>query len=158
MENVQVDNAMTDADPYNLERFVDAQDDAYERALAEIARGRKTTHWMWFIFPQIEGLGSSAMAERYAIGSLAEARAYLEHPLLGARYRRCVSALQDLVGTTAEKIFGDIDARKLFSSLTLFAEAAPSDRLFAAALDRWLSGRRDPRTLARLDADAGHPG
>lgn len=138
------------ADPFDLERFVAAQADSYARALAEIARGRKTSHWMWFVFPQIAGLGSSEMSRRYAIGSLAKARAYLAHPVLGARYRECVGTLQRLAGTSAEAVFGPVDAAKLRSSLTLFAEAAPDEPLFAAALDRWFGGNRDVRTLERL--------
>lgn len=136
-------------DPYALNRFVAAQTGLYDTALGEIRRGAKRTHWIWFIFPQIAGLGSSPMAQRYAIGSLDEARAYLEHAVLGARYRQCVAALQDLGDTTADSIFGSIDAMKLRSSLTLF-EQASSEPLFAAALDRWFDGRRDNRTLAIL--------
>ena len=138
-------------DAFDLGRFVDAQFGIHERALAEIRRGRKTSHWMWFIFPQLAGLGFSEMSRRYAIGSLAEARAYLAHPLLGSRYRECVGALQDLVGTTAEAVFGAVDVMKLQSSLTLFAQAAPEDRLFAAALERWFGGVPDRRTLDLLD-------
>jgi uncharacterized protein (DUF1810 family) len=107
---------------------------------------------MWFIFPQVAGLGSSEMSRRYAIGSVDEAQAYLAHPLLGARYRECVAALQDLVGTTAEAVFGSIDAAKLRSSLTLFAEAAPCDPLFEAALQRWFRGEKDRRTIEILSA------
>lgn len=147
---------MTDApDPFDLHRFVEAQDGVFERALAEIARGRKTSHWMWFVFPQLRGLGSSAMSQRYAIGSLAEARAYVAHPQLWPRYRECVSALQDLVGTTAEAVFGDVDAAKLRSSLTLFAATAPGDQLIAAALDRWFGGKLDEKTLVLLGAETG---
>ncbi|WP_156679974.1 DUF1810 domain-containing protein [Sphingomonas profundi] len=137
---------MTD---FDLDRFVAAQAATFDAALAEIRRGQKRGHWMWFVFPQMAGLGRSDMARRYAIGSLEEARAYLAHPLLGARLRECVAALQDLVGTTAEAVFGSIDAVKLRSSLTLFAEAG-GERLFAAALDRWFEGRRDPATLDLL--------
>jgi uncharacterized protein (DUF1810 family) len=137
-------------DRFDLARFVDAQSGAYDRALAEIRRGRKTSHWMWYVFPQIFGLGFSEMSQRYAIGSLAEAKAYLAHPVLGARYRECVAALQDLTGTSAKAVFGGIDATKLRSSLTLFAAAAPDERLFAAALERWFGNERDPRTLERL--------
>ena len=137
-------------DPYRLSRFLAAQEDSYERALAEMARGRKATHWMWFIFPQLAGLGRSDMAQRYAIGSLDEARAYLAHPILGARYRACVAVLQDLGATTAEEVFGAIDAVKLCSSLSLFALADPGEPLFAAALARWFAGKRDPRTLELL--------
>ena len=137
-------------DRFDLARFVDAQSGVYDRALAEIRRGRKTSHWMWFVFPQIASLGFSEMSQRYAIGSIAEAQAYLAHPVLGARYRECVAALQDLTGTTAEAVFGGIDATKLRSSLTLFVTAAPDERLFAAALERWFGGEPDPRTLERL--------
>jgi len=138
-------------DPFDLKRFVTAQDASYDAALGEIRRGAKRSHWMWYIFPQIAGLGTSAMAVRYAIRSLDEARAYLAHPMLGARLRDCVAALQDLTGTTAEKVFGGIDAIKLRSSLTLF-EAAGGGALFGAAIDRWFDGERDDATLARLDS------
>ena len=136
--------------PYDLERFVSAQDPVYARVLGEIARGQKTSHWMWFIFPQIAGLGSSAMAVRYAIGSLDEARAYLAHPVLGPRLLECVTALQDLPVSDPEAVFGPIDAVKLRSSLTLFAAADPDQNLFAAALQRWFRGQKDPATLERL--------
>jgi uncharacterized protein (DUF1810 family) len=136
-----------DPDGFNLDRFLSAQETTYGRVLTELARGLKTSHWMWFIFPQVAGLGSSEMSRRYAIGSIDEAHAYLAHPLLGARYRECVAALQDLVGTTAEAAFGSIDADKLRSSLTLFAEAAPADPLFEAALQRWFGGDKDKRTV-----------
>lgn len=133
----------------DLERFVTAQEADYHIALAEIRRGSKRSHWMWYIFPQIDGLGHSAMSRRYAIRSLDEARAYLDHPLLGQRYRDCVGVLQDLTGTTAEQVFGTVDAAKLRSSLTLF-QATGNEPLFGAALERWFGGSRDPRTLARL--------
>lgn len=132
---------------FDLERFVDAQASVYEMALAEIRRGAKRTHWMWFIFPQIRGLGRSEMAQRFAIASLNEARAYLDHPLLGARLRDCVGALQDLTGTSAQAVFGSVDAMKLRSSLTLFAQAGGGG-LFTAALDRWFDGEADAATLA----------
>lgn len=132
-----------------LERFVEAQGPVYAQALAEIRRGAKRTHWMWFVFPQLAGLGRSATAERYAIEDMAEARAYLAHPLLGSRYVECVSALQDLPGSDPAAIFGTVDAMKLRSSLTLF-EAAGGDSLFGAALDRWFGGERDEKTLALL--------
>lgn len=138
-------------DRFHLSRFVDAQEGSYERALAEIRRGAKTSHWMWFVFPQIAGLGHSVMAQRYAIGSLQEAREYLAHRVLGARYRECVSALQDLPIASAEAVFGGVDAMKLRSSLTLFAEAT-EEVLFAAAIDRWFAGQRDERTIALLAA------
>jgi uncharacterized protein (DUF1810 family) len=130
------------SDPYQLERFVAAQAGSYDTALAEIRNGNKRSHWMWYIFPQVAGLGHSPMAQRYAIGSLDEARAYLAHPLLGSRLRECVAALDTLSGTTAEQVFGGIDAVKLRSSLTLFeAAGAP----FGQTLERF--GERDDRTL-----------
>jgi uncharacterized protein (DUF1810 family) len=133
----------------DLERFVHAQEADYQVALAEIRRGGKRSHWMWYIFPQIDGLGHSAMSRRYAIRSLDEARAYLDHPLLGQRLRDCLGALQDLTGTTAEQVFGTVDAAKLRSSLTLFLAVA-NEPLFGAALERWFGGNRDARTLALL--------
>jgi len=142
--------AETDADPYGLRRFVEAQHGSYDRALAEITRGRKTSHWMWFVFPQLAGLGHSDMARRYAVASLDEARAFLAHPFLGARYRACVEALGHLPATTATAVFGPVDAAKLRSSLTLFALAAPGEALFAAALDRWFGGNADARTAELL--------
>ena len=144
-------------DPFDLDRFVTAQAGSYETALAEIRRGAKRSHWMWYIFPQIAGLGRSDMARRYAIRSLDEARAYLAHPILGARLRECVAALQDLIGLTADGVFGDIDAVKLRSSLTLFIEAGARP-LFTAALDRWFDGAKDEATLSLLGEDRGvHP-
>jgi len=141
------------SDPYDLQRFVFAQLDLYPLALAEIRRGAKRSHWMWFIFPQVVGLGMSAMAQRYGIRSLEEAQAYLRHPVLGPRYRECVAALQDLTDTTAETVFGGIDAVKLRSSLTLFAETG-DERLISAALTRWF-GDRDPATLEILSLQSG---
>lgn len=138
------------ADPHQLQRFVDAQQGAYEAALSELRNGRKASHWMWFVFPQLTGLGDSEMSRRFAIRSLAEARAYLDHPILGSRLRECLAALQDLPPTSAERVLGSIDAAKLKSSLTLFAAAAPQDRLFDEALDRWFDGERDGRTILRL--------
>jgi len=136
-------------DPFDLNRFVTAQAGSYERALAEIAAGHKRSHWMWYVFPQLAGLGSSAMAVRYAIRSLDEARAYLDHAVLGVRYAECVAALMALPeGTTTRGVFGDIDAMKLCSSLTLFAAARPSVAL-DAALKRWC-GAADARTLSLL--------
>ena len=133
----------------DLARFVEAQADVYQLALTVIRRGAKQSHWMWYIFPQIAGLGRSATAQRYAIASLDEARAYLAHPLLGRRFRECVAALQDLTGTTAEQVLGTVDAAKLRSSLTLFLAVA-NEPLFGAALDRWFGGHHDARTLALL--------
>jgi len=136
-------------DPFDLDRFVAAQAGTYDRALAEIRQGCKTSHWMWFVFPQIEGLGRSVMAMRYAIRSAAEARAYLTHPVLGPRLRDCVAAVLSLRDTTAEAVFGGVDAAKLRSSLTLFA-AVGGGPPFDAALAHWFGGRRDPLTLERL--------
>lgn len=132
-----------------LERFVAAQEQIYPRALAEIRRGAKRSHWMWYIFPQLAGLGRSATAQRYAISDVAEARAYLAHPLLGQRYIECVEAVQDLRGSDPVAVFGEVDSAKLRSSLTLF-EAAGGSSLVAAALDRWFGGQRDDRTMTLL--------
>ena len=139
------------SDDFDLDRFVDAQAQVWPRALDEIRRGAKRSHWMWYIFPQLAGLGSSAMAQRYAIAGLDEARAYLAHPILGARYLECVEALQDLTASDPVAVFGEVDAAKLRSSLTLF-EAAGERPLFAAALMRWFAGARDDKTLKRLGA------
>jgi uncharacterized protein (DUF1810 family) len=136
----------------DLERFVAAQDagGTYDQALAELRAGRKTSHWMWFIFPQIAGLGRSGMAQRYAIASLDEARAYLAHPVLGPRLRESAAALLDHSGTNAEAILGAIDAMKLRSSMTLFARAAPDEPVFADVLERYFGGVADEETLRRL--------
>ena len=134
---------------FNLERFIAAQVGSYETALAELSRGAKRSHWMWFIFPQITGLGSSPMAQHYALHSVAEARAYLAHPILGARLKACVAALQDLGPTPLETVFGPVDVMKLQSSLTLFC-AAGGGPLFEAALQRWFDGKPDEATLQRL--------
>lgn len=133
---------------FDLQRFVSAQDESgrYDQALTELRRGRKTSHWMWFVFPQLAGLGRSSMARRYAIGSLAEAQAYLAHPVLGARLRACASTLLGLDHSAAEDVFGGIDAVKLASSMTLFELAAPQETLFGAVLDRCCGGRRDSTT------------
>ena len=136
-------------DAFDLARFVKAQAGIYEQALAEIRSGRKRSHWMWFIFPQFAGLGHSPMAQRYAIGSIAEARAYLADAVLGTRYRECVASLQALPATTAERLFGGIDAIKLKSSLTLFDEAN-HEPLFSEAIGRWFEGQRDEATLRLL--------
>lgn len=137
------------SEPFDLERFVDAQQPVYPRVLAELRAGRKQSHWMWFIFPQLAGLGASPMAIRYAVRSADEARAFLDHPLLGPRYAACVAALMALpAGTTADEVFGGIDAMKLCSSLTLFAAVRP-DATLDAALARWC-GAPDARTLALL--------
>ena len=134
------------------ERFVAAQEGVYPQALAELKRGAKESHWMWFVFPQIAGLGFSTMAQLYAIGSLAEARAYLDHPRLGARLREATEAVLAHRDRTAEAIFGPIDAMKFRSSMTLFEAAAEEPAPFAAALDAFYGGERDPATLRLLAA------
>jgi uncharacterized protein (DUF1810 family) len=139
-------------EPYGLQRFIEAQDQAstYGRALSELRAGRKRSHWMWFIFPQLSGLGHSANARTYAIGSLAEASAYLAHPVLGPRLRACTSALLKLPATTAREVLGDVDAMKLHSSMTLFARADPHEQLFRRVLDRYFRGVFDEATEQRL--------
>ena len=140
-------------DPYRLERFVVAQDRAgtYRQAVAELRAGRKQSHWMWFVFPQIAGLGSSPMAREFAIETLAEARAYLAHPVLGPRLAECSQILNAAAhGTTATEILGPIDAMKLRSSMTLFAAAAPEWQTFADVLGRFFDGQPDEATLERL--------
>lgn len=132
-----------------LERFVEAQEAVYATALAEIRRGAKRSHWMWFIFPQLRGLGRSDTAKFFGIDGLREATAYLAHPMLGARYVECVEALQDLGHSDPGAVFGAIDAVKLRSSITLFEAVKPSP-LFAAALERWFGGERDGATLSLL--------
>ncbi|MHA7239997.1 DUF1810 domain-containing protein [Arthrobacter sp. TMS1-12-1] len=142
---------MTD-DPYDLARFVEAQDaqGTYAQALAELTRGRKASHWMWFVFPQIAGLGSSPTAVRYAIASLDEAEAYLSHPVLGPRLMESVHALLGLDGSDPVAVFGGIDARKLQSSMTLFDLAAPQEPWFRAVLDRYYGGVEDQGTTSIL--------
>lgn len=135
----------------DLQRFVSAQAGSYASALAELLAGDKRSHWMWYVFPQIAGLGRSDMAREYALDSLEEARAYLAHPVLGARLRECVDALARLpASATAERVLGGTDAMKLRSSLTLFARAAPDDTRFADAIVRWFDGDYDAATDARL--------
>lgn len=138
-------------DAFDLNRFVEAQDGLYEGALTELRNGRKQSHWMWFIFPQIAGLGSSAMARRYAIRSLAEAQAYLAHPLLGERLRTCTRAANAWEGRSAHALFGAPDDVKFRSSMTLFARADPDDPGFARALASFFEGRPDPLTLEKLE-------
>jgi uncharacterized protein (DUF1810 family) len=139
-------------DDAGLERFVQAQDEGltFDRALAELRRGRKTSHWMWFVFPQIAGLGQSPMSQRFAISSLAEARAYLRHPVLGRRLIECARILAERQDRSAQQIFGEVDARKLQSSMTLFARAAPEQAVFTDVLDRYFAGTPDAATDDRL--------
>jgi uncharacterized protein (DUF1810 family) len=138
------------SDPYDLSRFVDAQERVYDDAVSELRAGRKTSHWMWFVFPQIAGLGRSPTAQRYAIGSLGEAEAYLAHPVLGERLRASARVLTELEGRSAEQVFGGLDAQKLRSSMTLFARAAPDEPLFRDVLARYFGGEEDRATLQRL--------
>ena len=139
-------------DPYDLERFVAAQNagHTYDHAVGELRRGRKTSHWMWFVFPQIAGLGQSPTSRRYAISSLEEAKAYLRHPVLGPRLRECAALVADSAATTATEIFGDVDAMKLRSSMTLFLRADPAEPVFQRVLDRYFGSRPDPATDQRL--------
>ncbi|MHA7143468.1 DUF1810 domain-containing protein [Arthrobacter sp. TmT3-37] len=140
-------------DPYDLARFVDAQDahGTYDQALAELRNGRKTGHWMWFVFPQVAGLGSSPTSVRYAIGSLEEARAYIAHRVLGPRLMESVHALLNLQGGDPVAVLGGIDARKLQSSMTLFDRAGPQEPWFRALLDRYYAGAEDEATTSILD-------
>ena len=150
---------MTDDDPFDLQRFIDAQAVNYADAIAELRAGRKTTHWSWYVIPQLAGLGTSPMAKRYAIGSMDEAKAYLAHPLLGARLRECAAAMNGLdPAPAAEAVLGGIDARKFQSCMTLFDRAAGGEPLFRAALDRFYGGKDDDVTLALLSAASARPG
>lgn len=142
-------------DPFDLNRFVLAQQDQYEQALGEIRRGQKRTHWMWFIFPQIEGLGSSPTALRYAIRSLSEAQAYLEHELLGSRLLECADAVVSVEGRSASDMFGSPDDLKLRSSATLFAQVSPQGSVFERLLSKYYRSIADPATLA-LIANTSH--
>ena len=139
------------SDPYDLERFVEAQaGGTYVRAHAELMHGRKTSHWMWFIFPQVAGLGRSEMSARYAISGLDEARAYWQHPVLGSRYNECVQALLGLGEVAITDVLGPVDALKLHSSLTLFAKAAPQSVAIDQLLARYFGGEPDRQTLRLL--------
>jgi len=138
-------------DPYDLNRFVQAQEDDYERALAEIRSGRKRSHWMWYIFPQFEGLGSSAMARRYGIKSRAEAEAYLRHPILGPRLVACADAALRIQGRSAFEVFGSPDDLKLQSCATLFAAVSPEGSVFHRLIDAYFQGAPDSETLQRRE-------
>lgn len=137
-------------DPYDLGRFLQAQEGDYEQALSEIESGRKRSHWIWYIFPQIDGLGSSSTSKRYAIKSLDEARAYLDHPILGPRLRECAEAVVRLEGRTAREIFGSPDDLKLKSCATLFECVSPPGSVFERLLTKYYQGRRDDKTLHLL--------
>lgn len=138
------------SDPYDLRRFVDAQDPVFEIVCAELSAGRKQSHWMWFIFPQITGLGRSATAQRFAISGRAEAEAYLRHPILGPRLRRCTELTNAIDGRTVHQIFGAPDDLKFHSSMTLFTNVAGGDEPFKHALCKYFAGEPDPLTLERL--------
>jgi uncharacterized protein (DUF1810 family) len=143
---------MATEDPYDLQRFVTAQDagGTYGHATAQLRAGRKTSHWMWFVFPQIAGLGYSPASRTYAITSLQEARAYLAHPVLGPRLIECATILAGLRGRTAEQVFGDVDALKLCSCVTLFMHAAPGEPVFRQVLDQYFGGVPDSATEQRI--------
>jgi len=137
-------------DPHDLNRFVEAQEGDYENALAEIRSGRKRSHWMWYVFPQFQGLGFSSTSRRYAIKSLAEARAYLNHPVLGPRLLECVEAALSIEGRSAHDIFGSPDDMKLRSCATLFAHVSPAGSVFHRLLDKYFMGQQDDKTLQLL--------
>jgi len=137
-------------DTFNLRRFIEAQEPVLENVYAELRSGSKTTHWMWFTFPQIKGLGGSAMAQKYAITSLAEARAYLKLPVLGPRLIECTHLVNALKGRTVDQIFGNPDDLKFRSSMTLFAKAAPNNAVFEEALQKYFGGEPDFLTLEKL--------
>jgi uncharacterized protein (DUF1810 family) len=145
-------------DPHELERFVSAQDSAatYEQAVAELRRGRKASHWMWFVFPQFAGLGRSAMSQRYAISSLEEAKAYLRHPVLGPRLLECSGIVAGTQAASALEIFGGIDAIKLRSSMTLFSRAAPDEPVFRRVLDRFFESAPDAATDELISSRPDH--
>lgn len=138
---------MQSADPFDLDRFVRAQQDDYGRALAELRQGHKRSHWMWYVFPQVAGLGESAMSVRYAIGGLGEAQAYLDHSVLGARLQECADTLLNLATDDPVSVLGSIDARKLRSSMTLFAQSSAPDSVFHRVLGKYFGGVPDERTL-----------
>ena len=137
-------------DPHDLQRFLDAQARTYDQALQELRAGHKRTHWMWFVFPQVAGLGRSGMAQRFAISGLEEARAYLSHPLLGPRLVACARALTALDTADADAVLGPVDAQKLHSSMTLFARAAPDEPVFREVLDHYFDGAEDEATTSRV--------
>ncbi|HEX4766257.1 MAG TPA: DUF1810 domain-containing protein [Lichenihabitans sp.] len=144
------------ADPFDLDRFVTAQAPIYDTALVELEAGRKRSHWMWFVFPQLRGLGRSPTAQFYGLGSLEEARAYLDHPVLGPRLEQCTRAVTDGAGASLAAIFGSPDDMKFRSSMTLFDRAAGADgTLYRRALDRFCAGQPDEATLALLVAEDG---
>jgi len=142
---------MTTTDLYDLNRFIDAQEEVYETALAELRNGQKRSHWVWFIFPQVDGLGMSETSKFFAIKSIEEARQYLAHPVLGTRLNECARALLGVEGKSALQIFGSPDDLKLNSSMTLFASVSGGDSLFQQVLDKFYHGKKDSRTLEILE-------
>jgi uncharacterized protein (DUF1810 family) len=148
---------MHEADPHNLQRFINAQESDYESALAEIKRGQKRSHWIWYIFPQIAGLGFSATSQRYSIKSMAEARAYLAHPILGSRLIECAEAALGVENRTARQIFGSPDDLKLRSCATLFAVVSPSGSVFHRLLEKYFGGEQDIKTLGLIGMDSTGP-
>jgi uncharacterized protein (DUF1810 family) len=141
---------MNQSDPYNLQRFVDAQAPVYEQVLRELRAGRKASHWMWFIFPQIAGLGHSPMAQRFAISGRAEAESYLQHAVLGPRLTECTRLVNQQAGRTIEDILGDIDGLKFRSSMTLFAKVAKDNAIFVEAIQKYYGGNFDELTMVKL--------
>ena len=141
---------MTATDPYDLQRFVTAQDPVYEGVRSELREGRKRGHWMWFVFPQLKGLGSSYMSEKFAIASLEEARAYLDHPVLGSRLRECTGLVTAVNDRSIEQVLGPIDALKFRSSMTLFERATIDNEIFRHALQKFFGGEPDALTSSRL--------
>jgi uncharacterized protein (DUF1810 family) len=141
-----------DGDPFDLRRFVDAQDRVYDTVLAELRSGAKRSHWIWFVFPQLRGLGHSATAQHYGIGSLAEARAFVAHPVLGPRLRECTGLVEAIDGRSADDIFGWPDTLKVRSSMTLFTLATDDNSAFRGVLDKFYSGEPDPATVELLNA------
>jgi uncharacterized protein (DUF1810 family) len=139
-------------DPFNLQRFIDAQDKAMEAVRRELRAGRKSSHWMWFVFPQVAGLGFSPTADFYAIHSLAEARAFLAHPVLGARLRECAGLVNAIEGRDLQQIFGDPDRMKFRSCVTLFVSVAPEEAVFSQALKKYCGGEGDPLTSGKISA------
>lgn len=141
---------MKPEDPYNLQRFVTAQSDCYEQVSAELSEGHKQSHWMWFIFPQLRGLGHSVMSRMYSISSLQEAEAYLEHPILGSRLRHCTQLVMAIESRSIEEIFGSPDDAKFRSSMSLFAHTAAENKIFKDALQKYFAGKPDRLTIERL--------
>ena len=137
-------------DPYNLQRFVDAQQPVFSGVIEELKRGRKRGHWMWFIFPQLKGLGMTAQSNFFGIASLQEAAAYLQHSVLGPRLKQCTQLVNAVEGRSAEDVFGQIDAMKFRSSMTLFAQATPDNQIFTDALQKYFAGEFDPLTIEYL--------